>query len=373
MKRTITTIIAILGLFRAATASAQTGVWTTNVATVSSRALGAAATIGGKIYMVGGGNYSCGVNSALQAYDPVANAWTNLANMPTARYEFGATDLNGQLYAIGGNPGCGSAGSAIRAVEAYDPVSNVWSSKALLPTGSWGESVATANGKIYVIDGFTNYVYAYDPSGNSWSLKTPSPAPCSFGVVAAVNGLIYIIGAGGAGPQAGVYAYNPLTDSWAAKASMPTARYASAGAAVNGIIYVAGGFSNTGAVATVEAYNPATDTWSTGTPLPFRVWGASATAINGTLYVIGGFDVNNATIGSVEAFTPATSIAAINMYAGLTIIGVVGSTNRIDFKPDLATTNWTAMTNLVLPFSPYLFIDTNSPNSTKGFYRVVQL
>lgn len=372
MKRTVASLIHIIGFFFALAATAQTGVWSTNVAAVSSRALGAAATVGGKVYMVGGGNYSCGVNSSLQAYDPVANAWTNLANMPTARYEFGATELNGQLYAIGGNPGCGSAASAIRAVEVYDPVSNLWSSKALLPTGSWGEAVTSVNGKIYVIDGFNNNVYCYDPGSNGWSLKAPSPAPCSFGVAAVVNGLVYIIGTGGAGAQAGVYAYDPVGDSWAAKAPMPTARYASAGAAVNGVIYVAGGFSNTGAVATVEAYNPATDAWSTVTPLPFRVWGASAAAVNGTLYVIGGFDANNATIGSVEAFTPPTSISTINMYAGLTLFGMAGTTNRIDFKNDLAAPNWTVLTNLVLPFSPYLFIDTNSPNSTKRFYRVVQ-
>src|SRR6266850_1110478 len=235
MKRTVVSLTAILCLFCAMTAMAQSGVWSTNLPAISSRALGAAATVGGKIYMVGGGTYSCGVNSALQAYDPLGNAWTNLPNMPTARYEFGATELNGQLYAIGGNPGCGSAGSAIRAVEAYDPVSNLWTTKALLPTGSWGESVTSVNGKIFVIDGFANYLYCYDPATNGWSLKAPAPAPCSFGSVAVVNGIIYIIGAGGASPQAGVYAYNPAADSWSTKASLPTARYGSAGAAVNGI------------------------------------------------------------------------------------------------------------------------------------------
>jgi len=60
------------------------------------------------------------------------------------------------------------------------------------------------------------------------------------------------------------------------------------------------------------------------------------------------------------------------MYAGLTLIGTVGTTNRIDFKNEIAASNWTVLTNLVLPSSPYLFIDANSPNSTKGFYRVVQ-
>ena len=372
MKRTAAGWIIILGVFCALTAPAQTGVWSTNIASISSRAFGAAATVGGKVYLVGGGNYSCGVNSTLQAYDPATNVWVTLASMPTPRYEFGAAELNGQLYAIAGNPGCGSPASAIRAVEAYDPGSNLWSSKALLPTGSWGAGVASANGKIYVIGGFTNYVYCYDPGSNSWSLKAPVPSPFAFGEVAVVNGLIYVIGIGGAGPQAGVYAYNPVADSWTVKASMPTARYACAGAAVNGIIYVAGGYNSTGVVATVEAYNPALDTWSTVTPLPFRLWAASAAAINGTLYVMGGLDVNNATLGSVEAFTPPTSITAIKMYAGLTLSGPVGSTNRIDFTASLAATNWTVLTNLVLPASPYLFIDTNSPNSATRFYRAVQ-
>jgi hypothetical protein len=153
---------------------------------------------------------------------------------------------------------------------------------------------------------------------------------------------------------------------------MPTPRSAGAAAAVNGVIYVAGGYTSTGAVATVEAYFPATDTWSTVAPLPFKVWAASAAALNGTVYVMGGFDAGYATITNVEAFTPATSLTGIAMYAGLTIVGTVGSTNRIEYKDNLTTTNWNVLTSLVLPASPYLFIDTNSASPAKRFYRVLQ-
>jgi hypothetical protein len=55
--------------------------------------------------------------------------------------------------------------------------------------------------------------------------------------------------------------------------------------------------------------------------------------------VIGRLDVNNATLGSVETFTPTTSITDIHLYAGLKLSGPVGSTNRIDFETDLSTTN----------------------------------
>jgi hypothetical protein len=270
--------------------------------------------------MIGGGNYSCNVYSLMQAYDPAANAWTTLASMPTARYEFGTTELNGQLYAIGGNPGCASAGNAIRAVEAYVPISNSWSSKALLPTGSWGAGVASANGRIYALGGFANYNYCYDPTNNSWSVKTPVPITYSFGAEAVVNGIIYIMG--GSGPLASVYAYDPVANTWTSKASMPTARSSGAGAAVNGIIYVAGGSSSTGAVATVEAYNPATDAWTTVTPLPLRVYAASAAALNGALYVMGGLNTNNVTVGNVEAFTPAPGLTNIVVTPANPIIGV---------------------------------------------------
>ena len=167
-------------------------------------------------------------------------------------------------------------------------------------------------------------------------------------------------------------AYNPATDSWAVKASMPTPRSFCTGTAINGIIYVAGGYNNTGTVATVEAYNPATDNWSTVAPLPFRLWSASAAAVNRTLYVMGGFNPNNATLASVEAFTVNTSIVGISTYAGLTLAGSVGSTNRIDYKNNLAATNWNVLTNLILPASPYLFIDTTPATAAGRFYRVVE-
>lgn len=371
MKPILTIVSLSLGGFCCFTALAQDGVWSTSAPSISARALGAATTFGGKVYMVGGGNYSCGVTSALQAYDPVANAWTNLAGMPTARYEFGATELNGLLYAIAGNPGCGSAGSALRAVEAYDPVLNTWTSKAPLPTGGWDVGVAGVNGKVYAFGGFSSNVYAYDPASNTWATKSPLPQPYSSGAAVVFNGIVYLIG-GNPGNRAVVQAYNPVSDTWAIKASMPTPRYYCAGAALNGLIYVAGGYTSTGAVATVEAYNPATDAWTAVAPLPFRLWTASAAAVNGKLLVMGGFDTGNATLGSVEVFTPNTAIVGIAMYAGLTVAGPPGSTNLIEYKTDLAATNWNALGTVVLPAGPSLFIDPNPANSVKRFYRAVR-
>jgi N-acetylneuraminic acid mutarotase len=235
--------------------------------------------------------------------------------------------------------------------------------------------VESANGKIYVIGGtgvscaVAAAVYCYDPATNGWSLKTPMPVANVCFATAVVDGIIYVIG--GDYAPTNVYAYNPAVDAWTAKTSMPVPRNRCGAAALNGIIYIVAGCSEGGGVnpvATVEAYNPATDTWSMVAPLPFPLVCPTVAAVNGTLYVTSGCG-----LGNVLAFTPGTSITAINMYAGLTVAGQNGSTCEIDYCNDLGTTNWAPLTTFVLSNCPCLYIDTNSTWSSHRFYRTVQL
>jgi hypothetical protein len=78
--------------------------------------------------------------------------------------------------------------------------------------------------------------------------------------------------------------------------------------------------------------------------------------------------VSNAA-GSSTSTGAVLSLLSLNMYAGLTIVGQAGGTYQIDYKNNLSATNWTSLTNIVLPASPYLFIDTTSPSSASRFYR----
>ena len=78
--------------------------------------------------------------------------------------------------------------------------------------------------------------------------------------------------------------------------------------------------------------------------------------------------VSNAA-GSSTSSSAVLSLLSLNMYAGLTIVGQSGGTYQIDYKNNLSATNWTSLTNIVLPSSPYLFIDTTSPSSASRFYR----
>src|SRR5256885_14886173 len=52
---------------------------------------------------------------------------------------------------------------------------------------------------------------------------------------------------------------------------------------------------------------------------------------------------------------------ALRNYPGLTISGTAGSTNMIQYVSAPGSTNWTTLTNIVLPASGYTFYDTISP------------
>jgi formylglycine-generating enzyme required for sulfatase activity len=65
---------------------------------------------------------------------------------------------------------------------------------------------------------------------------------------------------------------------------------------------------------------------------------------------------------------PAVSI---ELYAGLTITGSVGSNYAVQYVSSLSpSNNWQTLTNLTLPCNPYLWVDTSTPAWDQRFYRV---
>ena len=67
----------------------------------------------------------------------------------------------------------------------------------------------------------------------------------------------------------------------------------------------------------------------------------------------------------------------IQLYAGLTITGAVGTVYSIEYVTDLGQTNnasaWRCLEFLQLPASPYLWADKSAPAAGKRFYRAVAM
>src|SRR5262249_41910749 len=89
-------------------------------------------------------------------------------------------------------------------------------------------------------------VEAYDPVTNSWSTVAPLPTPGDFlGVVEGSNTAIYVFGADDANRNATQAYVNPLNDRWTTLPALPTPRHGMGAALdMDGTIHLYGGFGN---------------------------------------------------------------------------------------------------------------------------------
>lgn len=266
--------------------------------------------INNKIYVVGGQG---GWLSTLEMYNPATNTWTLREPMRTGRAGLAVGVINGILYAVGGNAPNGVGGSpALSTVEAYDPVTNSWTTKAPMPTPREGLAVAVVNGTLYAIGGNVgpfgaalNTVEAYNPVTDTWTTKAPMPTTRAWMGTAVLNNKIYVAG-GRTGPSsapkvATVQVYNPSTNSWSVAPSLPIARWGIGMATVNGKLYAVGDYQRN------EVYSPGNPAWFASVPLPTARNFLGVTAVSDVIYAIGGYNPSVNDTGKVEAFKACNS------------------------------------------------------------------
>jgi N-acetylneuraminic acid mutarotase len=230
--------------------------------------------------------------STMEVYDPATDTWTKKADMPTPRYIYGPSAVNGKIYAIGGWVNFWG-NQRTSTVEEYDIAADTWTKKTDMPTSRSHLSTSVVNGKIYAVGGRVgpdiplSTVEMYDPVTDTWIKKAGMPTPRMSLSTSVVDGKIYAIGgttalAWDAVALSTVEAYDPTTDTWTRKADIPTPR-GIATCVVDGKIYAIGGDSTL-----VEVYDPAKDEWTKDTDLPFGNRTPGASVVNGKIYVIGG-------------------------------------------------------------------------------------
>ena len=260
--------------------------------------------VNGILYAVGGQNYSGDNLTTVESYNPTTNSWTTgLPALPTGREDLAVASVNGLLYAIGG----GNGANALGTVEAYSPTTNSWiTGLASMPTARCNLSVGVVNGIIYAVggdDGSQNpmaTVEAYDPVADKWSSKSSMPVPLSQFPMAVLNGLLYVSGGDpntGFTTSVGVTnlteSYNPGSDSWTpGLAVIPTPVETGAGGTLNGLFYVTGGASNGPSPAImngVQAYDPSANSWTVESPMTDVQAAGGGDAVNGVFYSIGGW------------------------------------------------------------------------------------
>lgn len=278
----------------------------------------AVASNGTSAYSVAG-RLAGAADNIVYRYDPVANTWTQLANVPTALYDAGiayAANTN-KIYVFGGFNGT----VILNTTQIYDIATNTWSTGAAMPDGRVFPSAAyySGTGKIYVIGGFdpnsneANQTWEYDPVANTWNTSRANiPVAMAGAGYSIVGQFVYLAGHWNNGAAStDHYRYDIVANTWASMAPVPVAIYRPAAAGVGTKEYLVGG-GNPSAGASGKTRHPASkdaflkapvvsysstyiydtvsNTWSTGpnTNVPHAFPGG--TAIGNLLLVVGGYN-----------------------------------------------------------------------------------
>jgi N-acetylneuraminic acid mutarotase len=289
-----------------------------------------AVVLNGRIYVVGrkfttaqGGWVVLG-STVTYEYDPATDVWVTKKPMPTQRSDFAVAACQNKIYVIGGETGSNENGMPYLCElnEVYDPATDTWENRTVIPSPRIGIRANVVNGKIYVIGGNNDGAYSsqfvnevYDPANDSWTTKAPLPHAV-FGYASAVlDNKIYVISGqsdnrADPGPidRGLTQIYNAENDTWSQGATIPTKVFVAAAGATTGLwapkrIYVLGGSVGFLEISSSnQVYDPEKDTWTTGTPMPTARNGEVA-VVNDMLYAIG---------GSTGAFQPIS--AQIDQY-----------------------------------------------------------
>jgi len=226
---------------------------------------GNVATVGGKIYLLGG---LSGTNMSLwdglrnsYVYDPNLDTWTEIAPLPEGTARGGAAvGVHGTtIFLAGGLSKLELTGSfeqaSVNTVSSYDTVTNTWNS-ALPPLPGARDHVAGA------IIGNTFYVTGgreqgqFNVRNNTWALDLSSPS------------------------------------SWVEKAPLPTARGGLASVSVGRYLFTFGGEGNPndeyGVFHNTEVYDTVQDSWWIGPPMSLPRHGTNAVAIGRDIFIPGG-------------------------------------------------------------------------------------
>jgi len=294
------TSLMLIGLLGTASMSlGDDDTWTQKDHMPTARYIAGSAVVDGKIYVIGGAPVQFGTTAAVEEYDPVTDTWTRRADMPTARQGVRATAVDGIIYAIGG----WGVGRIRSTVEAYDLATDTWDTKADMPTARSLSAIAVVDGIIYVIGGYGSKaggilifsaVEAYDPATDTWTTKADMPTARQNLAACVVDGRIHV---SGGVPKWGVpealptvEVYDPATDTWTQVSDMPWGRADHSASVVAGKMYLIGGAdpNRPPEFSTLDVYDPATDTWTTAADFPSPRWQHAAGVVDGKIYTIGG-------------------------------------------------------------------------------------
>lgn len=299
---------------RAIDAGGEFAQWTARASMTVARQRAAVGVLNGRIY-VAGGHATSGARAENEEYDPLTNLWRNRAVLPTANGHLASAGYQDRLYVFGGSVWSGpTITGATDATRVYDPHTNGWTVLTSMPAARGSAVAVLVDTRMYVIGGTAysggslNVNEAFDPHTNSWERRAPMLAPGSDLTVAAAGGKVYLFGT--TPGLNGVEVYDPIADAWSSRGPMPFAGFGMIAAVIDQRIHLVGGINGGADLNIYKIYDPARDIWSDG-PLgmSLRHNGAGAVVDNTIYYLTGQVQGPPGDIAINEAYSPPVQFA----------------------------------------------------------------
>lgn len=169
---------------------------------------GAAVAIDGRLYVAGGAPQTFNTGPVapypeLQIYDFDTGRWSLGPEMPSPRHHVGGAGLGGDLYVAGGR---GERDHSLTTFERYDPAAEEWETLPEMPLGVASPALVAADGKLVAVGGedqdewedgegwVTPSAWEFDPRTERWSRLPNMAYERRGGGIAAVGDRVYAIG-----------------------------------------------------------------------------------------------------------------------------------------------------------------------------------
>lgn len=114
------------------------------------------AAIDGNVYSVAGRDTQLlEVTDELLMYDPLAGEWVEKSPLPTARAGIAGGVVDGRIVVVGGEGNVEFESGVFNEVEIYDPEADEWTDVGDMPVPRHGMGAVGVGGKLYVPGGAT--------------------------------------------------------------------------------------------------------------------------------------------------------------------------------------------------------------------------
>lgn len=291
------TLAILLNVLWLAAFAQEAGGWGTRAPLLAPNSEFAVAELDGLIYVLGGYPADRGTVRTVQVYDTATDTWTLGPDLPMPNNHGMAASVGGKVYLIGGQTSAAGGDSYVDTVYELDPATGLWTERAPMPTRRSAGVALVHDGRIYVAGGRPprGHDFAvYDPASDSWATLPDLPSQRNHIGGAVIDRRIHVIGGRlGGGFQSDQTAahevFDPATGSWSVAAPLPRPRSGLNAVLADGCLHAWGGEWSGGMFADHDVYDPASDRWSSLPPMPLPVHGVTGSAyVDGLIHLPGG-------------------------------------------------------------------------------------